>query len=90
MIETSATINNEKGIHVRPSGLIFKEIFGYPGEIIVTKDGVATHIQDIISILTLGLTKSQIIGLSVNGPDEENKLNNLKVLFEKNYEFEEL
>ena len=90
MLETSATINNEKGIHVRPSGLIFKEILGYTGEIIVTKDGETTKIQDIISILTLGLRMSDKIIISVNGPDEELMLNKLKELFEKNYEFDEI
>lgn len=90
MIKTSATINNAKGIHVRPSGLIFKAILGYTGEIIVTKDGDATQIQDIISILTLGLQKDQDIEISVDGADEEEMLNRLKDLFEKNFEFEEM
>lgn len=90
MIETSATINNDKGIHVRPCGLIFKEIYGYTGEIIITKDGIKTQIQDIISILTLGLVKSQIIKISVDGPDEDKMINKLKELFERNFEFEEM
>lgn len=90
MIETSATINNIKGIHVRPSGLIFKEIYKYSGIIIITKDGLQTPIKDIISILTLGLNRFQEITISVDGPDEKKMMETLKELFERNFEFEEL
>lgn len=90
MIDTTAVINNKKGIHVRPSGLIYKEIISYSGDITVTKDGVETKIQDIISILTLGLQHSEKIKITINGPDEELMINKLKELFEKNYEFDEI
>ncbi|OQY37749.1 MAG: hypothetical protein B6229_07755 [Spirochaetaceae bacterium 4572_7] len=89
MEKTSAIIHNEKGIHVRPSGLIFKAIMGYSGTIIVTKDGVDTEINDIISILTLGLGHNCQIEISVNGENEKEMIGILKGLFEKSYEFEE-
>lgn len=89
MIETPAHINNEKGIHVRPSGLIFKAIVGYKGKITVNKEGKDVEIRDIISILTLGLHKNSEIKISVDGPEEETMLETLKELFERTYEFEE-
>lgn len=89
MIKDSAHINNNKGIHVRPSGLIFKAIMGYKGTITVTKDGVDTQIRDIISILTLGLSKGKDIIITVDGNNENEMLTTLKELFEKTYEFEE-
>lgn len=89
MVKSSAIINNIKGIHVRPSGIIFKAIMGYTGTIIVEKGGVETQIRDIISILTLGLAKGTIIEVKIDGDNEEEMLLKLKELFEKTYEFEE-
>ncbi len=90
MVETSAKIHNQKGIHVRPSGLIFKAIMGYTGDIVVDKKGLKTQIRDIISILTLGLAWNDEITLTIDGPDEQEMLDKLKELFEKSFEFEEL
>lgn len=89
MVETSVTVINAKGIHVRPSGIIFKTIMGYDGEIIVDKGGFKTPIRDIISILTLGLVKGSTITISVNGPNEEEMLATLADLFGKCYKFAE-
>lgn len=83
------TVTNAKGIHVRPSGIIFKAIMGYGGTITVEKDGNKTPIRDIISILTLGLIKGSSITISVDGPDEESMLETLADLFGKCYEFAE-
>lgn len=84
-----ATVNNSKGIHVRPSGIIFKAIQGYHGKITITKEGVDTELRDLITLLTLGLHKGTTISIAVDGENEENMLSILKELFEKSYEFEE-
>lgn len=89
MYKENAVINNDKGIHVRPSGIIFKALMGYKGVITVTKDGKDTVVRDIITLLTLGLHKNDEITLTVEGDDEESMGNRLKELFEKTYEFEE-
>ncbi|WP_187759803.1 HPr family phosphocarrier protein [Thiospirochaeta perfilievii] len=89
MVETSAKIHNSKGIHVRPSGLIFKAIMNYGGEILIIKDGVTTPLRDIISILTLGLAYNDEITIRVSGVNEEEMIDILKDLFEKDYRFEE-
>ncbi|MGL1894528.1 MAG: HPr family phosphocarrier protein [Spirochaetaceae bacterium] len=90
MVETTAVINNEKGIHVRPSGIIFKAILGYTGNIIVVKNSIETPVRDIISILTLGLAKDTNIIIRIDGPDEARMLSILKELFERSFEFEEM
>lgn len=89
MIKLSAEIKNPKGIHVRPSGIIFKAIMGYSGEITITKDGIDTILKDLITILTLGLHQGTKIDISIDGENENNMANILKELFEKTYEFEE-
>lgn len=89
MVETSIQIQNKKGIHVRPSGLIFKAIAGYPGTITVVKGKVRTEIRDIISILTLGLAYNDSITIEVDGDNESEMLKTLSELFSKDFHFEE-
>lgn len=89
MTKVSAEVKNPKGIHVRPSGIIFKAIMGYKGVITVTKDGVDTILRDLITLLTLGLHQGTKIEISVDGDNEEDMAANLLQLFEKTYEFEE-
>lgn len=89
MTKLSAEVKNPKGIHVRPSGIIFKAIMGYGGIITITKDGVDTILRDLITLLTLGLHQGDKIDISVEGDNEEEMASNIKELFEKTYEFEE-
>lgn len=89
MTKISAEVQNPKGIHVRPSGIIFKAIMNYTGIITISKDGVDTVLRDLITLLTLGLHKGTKIEISVDGDNEEQMVTELKTLFEKTYEFEE-
>ncbi len=89
MFKQSAEIKNVKGIHVRPSGIIFKAFMGYSGKITIIKDGVSTHLRDIMTLLTLALSQGVKIDIEVEGDDEEQLCTTLKNLFEKSYEFEE-
>lgn len=89
MATAHAVIHNTKGIHVRPSGCIFKYIMNYTGKITVTNNNNDTQIADIIAIISLGLKQGDEIVINVTGPEEQTMLQGLKELFEKSYEFEE-
>lgn len=89
MATAHAVIHNRKGIHVRPSGCIFKYIMNYTGHITVTYNNENTSISDIIAIIALGLKQGDEIDINVTGPEEKTMLQGLKELFEKTYEFEE-
>ncbi len=87
MVKKSAVINNSAGIHVRPSGIIFKEVSGYPGKIEITYNGETYLLDNIMVLLAMGLVKGSEIEIAVEGPEEEEMCDRLKELFEKEYDF---
>ena len=87
MITEKAIIKNEMGIHVRPSGLIIKEITGYPGKIKLKKGEIELNLVSIMDLLALGLVKGDEIGISVSGPDEETYNRKLVDLFEFHFDY---
>ncbi len=87
MVRKTAVVKNSAGIHVRPSGVIFKEINGYPGTIEITSNGTTAILNNIMVLLSLGLVKGSKVEISVEGPEEEEKCSKLVELFEQEYDF---
>jgi len=87
MVKNKAIINNNAGIHVRPSGVILKEMGTYTGQINITSNETTVELNSVMSLLTLGLMKGDEIEISVTGSDEENVCLQVKELMEKIYDF---
>ncbi|MGC9312518.1 MAG: HPr family phosphocarrier protein [Sediminispirochaetaceae bacterium] len=87
MAERTAVVNNEAGIHVRPSGVIIGEVKDYPGTITVEANGFSLQLNSVMSLLSLGLVQGDEVRLKVEGPEEEEFSDKLVELFEKKYDF---
>ena len=87
MIEMSATVKNDHGIHCRPSTVIIKEVMGYAGEIRVTADSGACDLRSVMQLIALGLQAGSEVKIFVNGPDEEGLCRRLVELFERHFDF---
>jgi phosphocarrier protein HPr len=87
MVTTSATIKNKAGIHVRPSGIIIDTIKKYPGRITVKKNHTESALATAIDLLALGLLKGDTITIVVHGPGEQKFSEQLKTLFETEFDF---
>ena len=87
MITVDATVRNFAGIHVRPSGVIIKAAAGYPGTIQVSGKGMDINLKNIMGLIAMGLQKGDSVQISVSGPDEEKTAEELKSLFEKEFDF---
>jgi phosphocarrier protein HPr len=87
MITKKAIIQNENGIHVRPSQVISTRMMGYTGAVTITTHQLSISDMNIISIISLGLIKGDAITITVEGPDEEQTGNRLVELFETEYDF---
>lgn len=88
MIETNATIQNEHGIHCRPTAVIIKMIGIFEGSIYVETDGRSADPRSMLELMSLGLAKGTEITIRVDGPDEGLMLEKLKELFETNFDFD--
>ena len=83
MIRSKAVIQNNAGIHVRPSGVIMGEIGHYPGKLLLTAKNQQVEITSIMALLSLGLMKDDEVEIEVTGVDEENICSKLKELMER-------
>lgn len=88
MICKKTTIQNAYGIHCRPSGIISQAVRGYQGRVIVRgPDGSEAFPGSVLSLLSLALANGDDVEIAVEGPDEEQKCDELLALFSKNYDF---
>lgn len=87
MVEQTAIIRNEYGIHARPSAVIFKETNGYPGHLQVSCLKGQTDLTSMLGLLCLGLERDDEVTIGVEGPDEQAMCDKLKDLFERNFDF---
>lgn len=70
MIERTATIVNEDGLHARPASKIVKIATGFQADVEIVKDGMAVNGKSIMGVLMLQAECGSEILLRVNGPDE--------------------
>ena len=87
MTKNKAVINNNAGIHVRPSGVIIGEIGTYTGKIELSIKNNTVELNSVMSLLTLGLMKDDEVEISVTGSDEEKVCTQVKELMERIYDF---
>lgn len=72
MISQEVVVNNPRGIHVRPSGVIAQKFQHYSGRIELSRrDGRSVSAKSTLSILSLGLGPGEIVKVMVDGEDEE-------------------
>ena len=86
MMEKTITVLNEEGLHARPAGLFVKAATGFKSVIEVHKNGVTKNGKSIMSVMSLGCEKGDVLILRANGEDEQQALAALTHLFETRFE----
>jgi len=87
MTRLEATIQNENGIHCRPTAVIIKAIGDYPGRIDIINENGRSDPRSMLGLMSLCLTKGNHIAIEVEGPDEHTLAAKLKELFETHFDF---
>ena len=87
MIKKTATIKNNMGIHVRPTGVIIDAMHDSPADIRVSAKGIESNLRDHISILAMGLCKDDTIEITVQGENEEEVADQIDELFQREFDF---
>ena len=87
MTELKATIQNEAGIHCRPSALIIKEAATWSGTIEIIAPMGRTTLQSALELIMLGLEKGTTITIRTEGPGEEDFAKKMVELFETHFDF---
>lgn len=87
MIEVKAVVQNEAGIHCRPSAILVKEGCAYDGEILVTAQSGSCTLKSALELIMLGLEKGAEVNIQVDGPNEDEEAKKLVELFETHFDF---
>ncbi len=87
MIEMSATIRNDRGIHVRPACVIYKAVENYSGNITLAYRKQEIPLTSIMDLICLGLSKGDMVQIKVEGGDEQVECTKLVELFETCFDF---
>ncbi|MCG8572166.1 MAG: HPr family phosphocarrier protein [Spirochaetes bacterium] len=87
MIKGTAVVQNDKGIHARPSSIISLESQKYQSDITLHHDGKTASSKDVLQIIILELFQGIEVEIVAEGEDEKEAFEAIKTLIEKTYEF---
>ena len=82
------TVTHPVGLHARPAADFVKLATKYPCEIKIsnlTAAGKTVNAKSILSVLTLGVQKDQVVHIETNGEREEEALQALRDLIQSNF-----
>ena len=87
MAQAKAVVQNEAGIHCRPSAILVKTGTAYAGKISVQAESGSCDLSSALELIILGLEKGTEVSIEVTGPDEERFVGELVELFETRFDF---
>jgi phosphocarrier protein len=88
MIEKTVTVNNDAGIHCRPSSVIISAAQEHlDHEISITSVRGDSDLSSILGLLSLGLQKGDDVTIRVDGPNAEEVCNILAEHFATEFDF---
>lgn len=86
MVTIKAKIIDPTGLHARPASILTMTATKYRSEIKIIAGEQAGNLKSILSVLSLGAKKDEIIEISINGIDEQearqgliNQIESLKI-----------
>ncbi len=83
----TAVIQNEAGIHCRPSAHIIKSMAGSPCELRIQHDEEESDLSSMLSLMMLALACGTEVQVEASGPGEAEELAKLIGLLETHYDF---
>jgi len=89
MITENIEIKNKLGLHARPAAMFVQVANKYQSDVGVIKDGVEVNGKSVMGMMMLAAHQGSVLKITVNGPDEEKLLSELKNLFEKKFDEEQ-
>ena len=85
MIKKSAKIVNKLGLHARPSAMLVTAASKYNSEVFFTKNGLRVNGKSILGVMMLAAEMGSELLIEVDGPDEEQALNEILQVIESKF-----
>ena len=87
MVEVNAVIQNEAGIHCRPTAVITQAAVEYSGRIKISAPSGSCNLGSALELMMLGLDHGTPVTIQVSGEDEAATAAKFKELFERHFDF---
>lgn len=85
MKEFTYTIEDELGIHARPTGLLSKLAKSFPDtQVTVTKGDKTVKASQLMKLMNLGIKKGDQVTVAAEGAAEDEAVATLRKFFEEN------
>ena len=79
------TITAPAGIHVRPAGLLVKEIKNYASTVTVIKGGKSVNALMLLALMGMGIKQGDTVKVTVEGADEDTAAAAVEAFFKANF-----
>ncbi len=86
MKELEITVTNETGLHSRPADVFVRTAKLFESDIKVSKGEKTANAKTIIKVILLNVSQGDTIKITAEGPDEEEAVNELKMLIDSDFE----
>jgi catabolite repression HPr-like protein len=77
LIEKSVTVKLDSGLQARPAAQFVQEANRYSAHLFLEKDEKKVNAKSIMGLMSLAITKGEVIKLIAEGPDEQQALDHL-------------
>ena len=85
ILQKELIVKNPEGIHARPAGILVKTASEFKAKIELIKNSQTVNAKSIMSVMTMGLKKDDLIHLKSEGEDAEAAILKISTLFENQF-----
>lgn len=85
MVSQSVTIKNEQGLHMRPAGLLVKELKKYNSDVELVFNSKKINAKSVMNIIAACIKSGAEITVECNGEDEQDALKAVTSLIESGF-----
>ena len=84
-LSKKVTIQNDQGLHARPSTLVVETASQFAAEVTIIKDDIVVDGKSILGVMGLGAAYGECIEVSTTGPDAAEALAAITDLVEQGF-----
>lgn len=85
MVSKQVVVKNESGLHARPASVLVKTASKFKSDFFIKMYGYKVNGKSILGVMTLAAESGAEMELILEGPDEEEALQQLATLFENKF-----
>ncbi|MBS5934404.1 MAG: HPr family phosphocarrier protein [Clostridiales bacterium] len=85
MVSRKYTIKNEQGLHMRPAGLVTKEMMKFNSDVSFEVNGATINAKSIMNVMAACIKCGTEIEVQCNGADEEAALAKFDELYNNGF-----